>query len=102
MVDAQSVHGEPSQLQRHLTDLFFAITEDEKLVLRDKQGWLRPNEPPRSMYYDAHFTSQNALLCAWWNIRAIVHFEAFKPGQTVDADFYCEPLEQVNQALVEW
>ena len=40
-------------------------------------------------------------MCVWWSIRGVVHFEVLKPGQTVNADFYCEQLDRVNQSLIE-
>ena len=43
---------------------------------------------------------KKTLLCVWWGIRGIVHFELLKYGQTVNADLYCEQLNQVNRALI--
>ncbi|XP_035734903.1 histone-lysine N-methyltransferase SETMAR-like [Vespa mandarinia] len=77
-------------LQRHHTEPFFdrLITGDEKWVLygnpKRKRQWLSLNESPRST-----------------SIRGIVHFEVLKPGQTVNADLYCEQLDRVNQSLSE-
>ncbi|XP_043496419.1 histone-lysine N-methyltransferase SETMAR-like [Polistes fuscatus] len=93
-------------LQRHNTEAFFdrLITGDEKWVLYDnpkrKRQWLSPNEIPRSTAKPG-LHPKKALLCVWWSIRGIVHFELLKPGQTVTADLYSEQLQRVNQSLIE-
>ncbi|XP_047370026.1 histone-lysine N-methyltransferase SETMAR-like [Vespa velutina] len=75
------------------------ITENEKWVLYDnskrKRKWLSPNESPRSTAKPG-LHPKKALVCVWWSIRGIVHFEMLKPGQTVNADLYCEQLDRVN------
>ncbi|XP_043498446.1 histone-lysine N-methyltransferase SETMAR-like [Polistes fuscatus] len=93
-------------LQRHNTEAFFdrLITGDEKWVLYDypkrKRQWLSLNEIPRSTAKPG-LHPKKALLCVWWSIRGIVHFELLKPGQTVTADLYSEQLQRVNQSLIE-
>lgn len=93
-------------LQRHNTEAFFdrLITGDEKWVLYDnpkrKRQWLSPNESPRSTAKPG-LHPKKALLCVWWSIRGVVHFEVLKPGQTVNADLYCEQLDRVNKSLIE-
>ncbi|XP_047366075.1 histone-lysine N-methyltransferase SETMAR-like [Vespa velutina] len=62
--------------------------------------WLSPNELPRSTAKPG-LHPKKALLCVWWSIRGIVHFEVLKPGQTVNADLYCKQLDRVNQSLIE-
>ncbi|XP_076166383.1 lymphocyte-specific helicase isoform X3 [Ptiloglossa arizonensis] len=93
-------------LQRHNTEAFFdcLITGDEKWVLYDnpkrKRQWLSPNESPQSTAKPG-LHPKKALLCVWWSIRGVVHFEVLKPGQTVNADLYCEQLDRVNKSLIE-
>ncbi|GFW98930.1 histone-lysine N-methyltransferase SETMAR [Trichonephila clavipes] len=95
---------------RHATYCFngtirnrFLITADEKWVLYDnpkRKRRLSPNEPPRRTAKPG-LHPKKALLCIWLGIRGIVHFEVFKPGETVNADLYCEPLDRLNQSLIE-
>ena len=40
-------------------------------------------------------------MCVWWSIRGVVYFAVLKPGQTVNADLFCEQLDLVNQSLIE-
>ncbi|GFV25331.1 histone-lysine N-methyltransferase SETMAR [Trichonephila clavipes] len=93
-------------LQRYNTEPFFdrLITADEKWVLYDnskrKRQWLSPNEPPRRTAKPG-LHPKKALLCVWWGIRGIVHFEVLKAGETVNADLYCEQLGRLNQLLIE-
>ncbi|GFT21119.1 histone-lysine N-methyltransferase SETMAR [Trichonephila clavipes] len=81
-----------------------SITADEKWVLYDnpkrKGQWLSPNEPSRRTAKPG-LRPKKALLCIWWGIREIVHFEVFKPGETVNADLYCKQLDRQNQSLIE-
>ena len=67
------------------------ITGDEKWVLYDspkrKRQWLSPNESPRSTAKPC-LQPKRMLLCVWWSIHGIVHFEVLKPEQTVNADLY--------------
>ncbi|GFY29907.1 histone-lysine N-methyltransferase SETMAR [Trichonephila clavipes] len=44
---------------------------------------------------------KKALLCIWWGIRGVVHFEVLKRGETVNAELYCEQLDRRNQSLIE-
>ncbi|GFY24934.1 histone-lysine N-methyltransferase SETMAR [Trichonephila clavipes] len=93
-------------LQRYNTELFFdtLITADKKWVLYDnpkrERQWLSPKEPPRRTAKPG-LHPKKALLCVWWGIRGIIHFEVLKPGETVNADLYCEQLDQLNQSLIE-
>ncbi|XP_035720880.1 histone-lysine N-methyltransferase SETMAR-like [Vespa mandarinia] len=93
-------------LQRHHTEPFFdrLIIGDEKWVPYDnpkrKRQWLSPNESPRSTAKPG-LHPKKALVCVWWGIRGIVHFEVLKHGQTVSADLYYEQLDRVNQSLIE-
>ncbi|GFV60675.1 histone-lysine N-methyltransferase SETMAR [Trichonephila clavipes] len=80
------------------------ITADEKWVpydnLKRKRQWLSPNEPPRRAAKPS-LHPKKTLLCVWRGIRGIVHFEVLKPGETVNADLYCEQLDRLNQSLIE-
>ncbi|KAK4873457.1 hypothetical protein RN001_015486 [Aquatica leii] len=95
-----------AKIQRHHAKPFLdcLVTGDEKWVLynkpKRKRQWLSLNEPARSTA-KPRLHPKKALLCVCWSIRGIVHFEVLNPGQTVNADFYCQQLDQVNQALVE-
>ncbi|GFW58487.1 histone-lysine N-methyltransferase SETMAR [Trichonephila clavipes] len=85
-------------LQRYNTEPFFdrLITADEKWFLYDdskcKRQWLSLKDPPRRTAKPG-LHPKMALLCAWWGIRGIVHFEVLKPGETVNADLYCKQLD---------
>ncbi|GFX34905.1 histone-lysine N-methyltransferase SETMAR [Trichonephila clavipes] len=103
-----------STIQEHLQHIgktnraepFFdhLITADEKWVLYDnpkrKRQCLSPNKPPRRTAKPG-LRPKKALLCVWWGIRGSVHFEVLKPGETVNADLYCEQLDRLNQSLIE-
>lgn len=93
-------------LERHKAEPFFdrLVTGDEKWVLYEnpkrKRQWLSSNQtaiatPKPGLH------PKKALLSVWWNARGIVHFEVLRPGQTINADFYCEQLDRLNQALIK-
>ncbi|GFT81855.1 histone-lysine N-methyltransferase SETMAR [Trichonephila clavipes] len=90
-------------LQRYNTEPFFdrLITADEKWVLYDnpkrKRQWLSPKEPLRRAAKPG-LHPKKALLCVWWGIHGIVHFEVLKPGKIVNADLYCQQLDRLNQS----
>ncbi|GFW99227.1 histone-lysine N-methyltransferase SETMAR [Trichonephila clavipes] len=85
-------------LQWYNTEPFFdrLISADEKWVLYDnpkcKRQCLSLDEPPRRTAKPG-LHPKKALLCIWWGIRGIVHFEVLKPGEIVNADLYCEQLD---------
>ncbi|GFW05763.1 histone-lysine N-methyltransferase SETMAR [Trichonephila clavipes] len=80
------------------------ITADEKWVLynnpKRKRQWLSPKEPPRRTAKPG-LHPKKALLCVWWGIREIIHFEVLKPGEIVNVDLYGEQLDRLNQSLIE-
>ena len=92
-------------LQRHKAEPLFdrVVTGDEKWVLYDnpkcKRQWLFPKQTPVPTRKPG-LHPKKALLCVWWNIQGIIHFEVLEPGQTITSDLYCEQLERVNQALI--
>ncbi|GFV00359.1 histone-lysine N-methyltransferase SETMAR [Trichonephila clavipes] len=90
---------------KNICDVFpSALDVHEKWVLYDnpkrKRQWLSPNESPRRTTKPG-LHPKKALLCVWWGIRGIVHFEVLKPGETVNSDLYCEQLDRLNQSLIE-
>lgn len=93
-------------LQRHSAGAFFdrLIAADEKWILYDnpkrKRSWVSANEPPLCTAKPG-LHPKKVLLCVWWGICGIIHFELLERGQTVNADLYCEQLDRVNQSLLK-
>ncbi|GFU81502.1 histone-lysine N-methyltransferase SETMAR [Trichonephila clavipes] len=80
------------------------IPADEKWVMYDNpkrkiSGSLQMNrhEGLTSQVY----IQKKAPLYVWWCFHGIIHFEELKPGETVNADLYCEQLDRLNQLLIE-
>ena len=40
------------------------------------------------------------MLCIWWDIRGVVHWELLDSNLTITADIYCQQLDRLNQELV--
>lgn len=64
-------------------------------VQQSKKNWLSKGEapllPPRPS-----LTLKKVLLCVWWNISGVIHYELLKPGQTITAEVYCDQLDKLN------
>lgn len=94
-----------TQIQRTGSNRFWEsfLTSDEKWILYDntsrRNQWLDPKQKPVGVAKPSRFC-QKAMLCVWWNIYGLVHFEVLDGKKTVDSELYCAQLERVNQALV--
>ncbi|GFW15602.1 histone-lysine N-methyltransferase SETMAR [Trichonephila clavipes] len=92
-------------LQSYNTEPFFdrLIISDEKRVLYDnpkrKRQRFSPNKLPRTAKPGLH--TKRSFCVLGGGICGIVHFEVLKPGEIVNADFYCEQLDRLNQSLFE-
>ena len=42
---------------------------------------------------------KKVMLCVWWNFDEIVHFELVTNGRAINAELYCQQLEQVYEKL---
>ena len=61
-----------------------------------KRQWLKPGQEgvptPR-------LESKKIMLCCWWNVKGVVHWEMLPRGCTINADIYCEQLDRVAAKL---
>lgn len=78
------------------------ITCDEKWVyLNNKTAerqWLKPGEhgdpiPKRGQH------APKLLLCVWWSIMGVIHFELLPDGATINSEIYQEQLQRVQQKI---
>ena len=78
------------------------VTGDEKWIVYDnvsrKRQWLSQNQTPIPSAKPG-MTLRKLLLCIWWDVRGIIHYELLKPGETITAEMYCQQLERLNQKL---
>jgi histone-lysine N-methyltransferase SETMAR len=95
-----------SLITRHEREPFLhrIVTGDEKWVLyvntTRKNQWLsRGQRPVPTARPGLH--PRKVMLCVWWDIVGIIHFELLEPGQTITADLYCQQLDRLQQALIE-
>ena len=78
------------------------VTSDEKWIQFNnpsrKRQWLGRGEQPKTTPKpDIH--GKKAMLCVWWSVKGLVHFELLNPGQTVTAELYAQQLTRVDHAL---
>lgn len=95
-----------SLLARHDKCPFFDqfVTCDEKWVFYDNikrdSYWSEPGQPAQTQP-KRNIHSKKVLLCCWWDIRGLIHFELLEPAQTINTALYCEQLERVQAKLIE-
>ena len=78
------------------------ITGDEKWVLyvnhTRRRQWLSVGQTgvatPKP---DLH--PQKVMLCVWWGMKGIAHWEILSNGCTITADLYCQQLNRVAEKL---
>ena len=79
------------------------VTGDEKWILYDNRmrskHWLSKRQPPVPTP-KPNLYLRKTLLCVWWDIHGIIHYELLKPGETITADVYCAQLERLKEALL--
>ena len=39
------------------------------------------------------------MLCVWWDMKGVLHYELLKPGQTITADYYRQQLLRLNEEI---
>ncbi|CAF2057187.1 unnamed protein product [Rotaria magnacalcarata] len=80
------------------------VTCDEKwvfLVNRNRsRRWIPRDQNPPSVARPDHF-AKKVMLCVWWNVDGVVHFELVPDGRAVDAELYSEQLERVCNILMQ-
>lgn len=78
------------------------ITGDEKWVLYDnphrRKQWLSVGETSKATP-KPNIHGKKVLLCIWWHCTGMVHMELLKSGQTITADFYCQQLDRLDEAI---
>ena len=69
------------------------VTGDEKWILYDNRTrskqWLSKRQPPVPTP-KPNLCLRKTLLCVWWDIHGIIHYELLKPVETITADVYCQ------------
>lgn len=83
--------------------LEYLVTGDEKWVLyvnhTRKRQWLTSEEEgiptPK-----AELHPKKIMLCIWWSVHGIIHWELLPKNTTITANLYCQQLEIVAQKLV--
>lgn len=80
------------------------VTGDEKWVfLRNpdnRKQWAKRGQDTQAQAKQDRF-GKKVMLCVWWNIHGILHFELVPEGRAVTGDLYAEQLERVHAVLVQ-
>jgi histone-lysine N-methyltransferase SETMAR len=93
------------QLLQNLNDARFwrrIVTSDEKWIfLRNPDTgnqWLQPGQVGTPVVRRGRF-EKKVMLCVWWNVEGVVHWELVPAGRAVNGKLYVEQLERVHEAL---
>jgi len=80
------------------------VTADEKWVYYNNIGreksWCLPGQAAPTVA-KKNIGSQKIMLCVWWDVAGIIHYELLPPNQTVDADLYYAQLQRVHEKIRE-
>ncbi len=101
---AQRVNIASSLLFRNNHEPFLdrIVTGDEKWVLyvNVKRGgqWLSSGQTPIPTAKSG-LHPQKIMLCIWWDVRGVVHWELLDPNQTITAEVYCSQLDRLCEKL---
>ena len=78
------------------------ITGDESWILyknsERKRLWGSKNSPPQTIAKPG-LHPKKVLLCIWWDIKGVVHYELLPQNQTVTGDLYCSQLVRLKEAV---
>lgn len=80
------------------------ITADEKWCLysnvKRKRSWTDKdkNAQPQSK---ANPHEKKLMVCVWWDVKGVIHWEMLQRNQTINAQFYCEQLQRVADAIAQ-
>jgi len=92
-------------LQRHERDPFLKrlVTGDETWILYQnvhrKRTWSEENRPSTVAKPGLH--PKKVLLCIWWDWKGVCYYELLPQGDTINADKYCNQLDQLKAAIAE-
>lgn len=78
------------------------VTGDEKWIYlsnpyKDNQ-WLMPGQPAVPVVRREQF-EKKVMLCVWWNLDGVLHFELVPEGHAINASLYSEQLQRVHDVL---
>lgn len=93
-----------SLLQRHEKCSFLhrIVAGDTKWI---KYKILKQQEPcsevgePAQAVAQPELTAQKALLCIWWDLKGLIHYELLPADQTVNQDLYFQQLTRLKAAV---
>lgn len=80
------------------------VTADEKWIYYrysdNRNQWINKGSSSHPVVRRERF-EKKALLCCWWNIDGIIHFEVIPDGRTINAEIYSNQLQRVHDVLEE-
>lgn len=91
-----------SAQDRHQSFLSRIVTGDEKWCLyvnfKQRKEWLSPQKQatPRPK---PELHPRKTMLCVWWSMEGVVHWELLPRNQTVNAALYCAQLNRVRDRI---
>ena len=95
-----------SLLLRNKIDPFLdrIVTCDEKWIMYDNRRrsaqWLDRDEAPKHIP-KPNLHPMKTMVTVWWTAAGVIHYSFLKPGQTINADKYCEQIKEMHKKLTQ-
>ena len=68
--------------------------------MKQRKQWLDEDEKPSPrVKQDLH--PQKTMMCVWWGMEGVIHWELLARNQTITSELYCQQLQRLAQALQE-
>jgi hypothetical protein len=88
--------------QQHQSFLFRIVTGDEKWCLyvsfEQRKEWLSPyKQATPCARPDLH--PHETVLCIWWDMEGIIHYELLERNLTISAECCCQQLRHLEEAI---
>lgn len=79
------------------------VTGDEKWVLyvniKRRKQWVDKDQSAEPAA-KAGLHPKKVMLCVWWNMKGIIHWELLPANETITGDLYAKQLDRLQQALL--
>ncbi|GFX11183.1 histone-lysine N-methyltransferase SETMAR [Trichonephila clavipes] len=63
-----------------------------------EKSWSKRSEAVQTVAKPG-LTARKVLLCIWWYWKGIMYYELLPYGQMLNSDLYCQPLDNLKQAI---
>jgi histone-lysine N-methyltransferase SETMAR len=88
--------------QQHQSLLSCIVTGDKKWCLyvnfKQRKEWLSP-EKQGTPHLKPDLHPRKTMLCIWWDMKGIIHYQLLERNLTLTAEHYCQYLRRLEEAI---